>query len=244
MRDLTREAIEENLKKFLTGEKKDEGLLPTERYASFDYCYNYFQSFRRRGKLSKLTSDKNLEQSCLQIAFYLASWGMLRGSTELLKMSSRHYVSLIELISNTPKDLWDIDIDKYNPESIEKLLKLSEDIKSVIKSRREASDTLSTKIMLGVFGNIPAFDSYFITGFGVWSLNEKSLTEVGTFYSEHTDSFERKIPTVEFNPKSESSRFYTKAKLMDMIFFTEGLKIAEKKEAERKAKEQLNLKSS
>ena len=35
-----------NLRRYL------EGRNPNERYASFDYCFNYFQSFRESGNIS------------------------------------------------------------------------------------------------------------------------------------------------------------------------------------------------
>ena len=46
------------------------------RYASFDFCYNYFFTFK--GQLSA-----DLEKSCFVLWGYLASWGMLRGSSEV-----------------------------------------------------------------------------------------------------------------------------------------------------------------
>jgi len=49
----------------------------TDRYTSFDYCYNYF-----RQPSKEILAD--MEKSCLVIGFYLASWGMLRGSSFLL----------------------------------------------------------------------------------------------------------------------------------------------------------------
>jgi hypothetical protein len=37
--------------------------------------------------------------SCLQIGFYLASWGMMRGSSFLLEKSVRNFSNLIIAIS-------------------------------------------------------------------------------------------------------------------------------------------------
>lgn len=54
---------------------------PELRYASYDYCFNYFQSFYNNGTVVELASEANLQMSCLQLGFYLASWGMLRGSS-------------------------------------------------------------------------------------------------------------------------------------------------------------------
>jgi hypothetical protein len=42
---------------------------PTDRYTSFDYCFNFFSSNE--------DFTKDIEKSCLVLGFYLASWGML-----------------------------------------------------------------------------------------------------------------------------------------------------------------------
>jgi len=75
---------------------------PTDRYASFDFCYHYF----RRSSSRDLLHD--MEKSCLVIGFYLASWGMLRGSSFLLNKSAKYYEPLIEYIANLDEEIWDI----------------------------------------------------------------------------------------------------------------------------------------
>ena len=71
--------IQKNIESFIDGERKSKGRKPTERYASFDYCFNYFQSYKEAGNQSALIDLANIQTSCLQLAFYLASWGMFRG---------------------------------------------------------------------------------------------------------------------------------------------------------------------
>jgi len=44
--------------------------------------------------------------------------------------------------------------------------------------------------MLGVFGNVPAFDQYFCKGFRMHTFNEKSLLKLKEFYDENKNSFE------------------------------------------------------
>ena len=46
------------------------------RYSSFDYYYSYF--------LNNGDLIEDMEKSCLELAFYLASWGMFRGSSFLI----------------------------------------------------------------------------------------------------------------------------------------------------------------
>ena len=87
--------IAQNVAHFVEGRGKSRGRQPSERYASFDYCFNYFQSFQERRIVRKLASARYMELSCLQLGFYLASWGMLRGSSFLLEKSAPFYRRLI-----------------------------------------------------------------------------------------------------------------------------------------------------
>ena len=87
---------------------------PTDRYASFDYCFNYFRSFHSRGETAMLASPAHLQESCLQVGFYLASWGMFRGGTVLLDRSLRYLVPVVQAIGDAPDEIWSIDADKYD----------------------------------------------------------------------------------------------------------------------------------
>ena len=73
---------------------------PSARYTSFDYCFNHFQ--QHRAAVKAWGEPTGMEVSCLQLGFYLASWGMLRGSAELLQRSARHLVPLVETVADVP----------------------------------------------------------------------------------------------------------------------------------------------
>lgn len=215
--------IKKQLNKFIEGNRKNNGRKPNERYTSFDYCYNYFYFFHKNKSLSSLANKKNLETSCLQIGFYLASWGMMRGSSFLLQKSVRNFSSLVIAISKMNPKLWEIDVDDYNEENISLLLNCKQEIINALGKENKPSDTLVTKIMLGVFANIPAFDKYFRKGLKVYSVNKKSLLKVKEFYlknKEDLDSF--KIHTLDFLTLKETDNIYTKAKLIDMCGFIAG----------------------
>lgn len=221
--------IEKCINMFLEGQGKNKGRKPDERYASFDYCYNYFYSFNNDEKISELASDDNIQMSCLQIGFYLASWGMMRGSSFLLEKSLLHYSKLIYAISKMDPILWEIDADNYSQENIAKLLECKEDIKESLRTKdKTPTDTLVTKVMLGVFANTPAFDTFFNKSFRVNRFNEKSLIKIRDFYEENKvviDSYE--IFTYEFSPfgnnnVKETDIVYSKAKLIDMYGFIKG----------------------
>ena len=88
---------------------------PNARYASFDYCFNHFQQHRTTSHLGEPTG---MEASCLQLGFYLASWGMLRGSSDLLRRSARQLVPLVETIAEVPPEVWDLDSTATTPRAL------------------------------------------------------------------------------------------------------------------------------
>lgn len=215
--------VKKSLNKFLEGNGKNKGRKPDERYASFDYCYNYFYSFYKRNKLHELADEKNLQTCCLQLGFYLASWGMMRGSSFLLEKSVRNYKNLVILISKMDPKLWEIDVDEYDDENIVLLLNCKKQIIEALGKENKPSDTLITKIMLGVFANIPAYDQYFRKSFKLHSINKKSLLKIKAFYEGNKEIFDSyKIHTFDFLTYQETDVIYTKAKLIDMCGFMDG----------------------
>lgn len=204
---------------------------PDKRYSSFDYCYNYFHDFYVQGNIEAIASSTNVQLSCLQIGFYLASWGMLRGSSFLLQKSVKHYEKLISVIAKMPKVCWEIDLDTYSDERISLLLEIYKHISGSLGEDDEyASTTLVTKIMLGVFGNVPALDDNFCKGFGFSKYFSGSLLrKISGFYQTNKEEFDKhRIKTIDFYTGKETARFYTKAKLIDMVGFIEGLKKSKK----------------
>ncbi len=215
--------IEANIRAYLYGDGQTGGINPTERYASFDYCFNYFQFFFEQRHTAALADKEQLPISCLQLGFYLASWGMLRGSSFLLSKSVKVYEDVIKVIAHANPIWWTIDVDSYTPSNIDHLLECYRMIGAAFGSKYTPSDTLITKIMLGVFGNVPAFDSYFRYGFGVNTFGRNSLVKVGHFYEHQAPLIEKyRIQTLDVVTGQHTTRRYTRAKVMDMIFFIEG----------------------
>jgi len=202
---------------------------PTERYASFDYCYNYFRQSSSDDLL------KNMEKSCLVIGFYLASWGMLRGSSFLLGKSAKHYEPIIEYLARLDAEIWEFDVDNYNNYNIDIICTTYREIQDIIIQNGNSPLTLVTKIMLGVFGFIPAFDQFFGNTFrdifknecGFRRLNKKSLNCIQQFYQDNKndiDYFSSRIFTTDFIAGEKTNINYTKSKIIDMYGFTKGLK--------------------
>ena len=73
-----------------------------DRYASFDFCFNYFKT------TENITKD--IEKSCLTLGFYLASWGMYRGSSFMLQKSVKQLEKTVRYIAELDSSFWNIDV--------------------------------------------------------------------------------------------------------------------------------------
>ncbi len=213
--------IEKNLRQFIDGDQFTNGIKPLERYASFDYCFNYFQAFREQNRVKDIADPAHIQESCLQLGFYLASWGMLRGSSFLLTKSLKVFERLIHEIANADPLLWEIDANSYSLDNIQTLLDFRRTIVQALD--RHPTNILVTKIMLGVFGNVPAFDTNFMKGFGVSVFGKYALEKVSDFYETNKSIVEQnRMKTLDFIAGQATERIYTRAKVIDMIFFIEG----------------------
>jgi hypothetical protein len=204
--------------------------IPEHRFSSFDYCYNYF--------LNTDDLTKNMEKSCLELGFYLASWGMFRGSSFLLQKSARHFIPTIEYINTLDKTVWQIDVNKYDVNNIDIILDIYNKIDRTIIEGWNRGITLTTKIILGVFGFMPAFDEYVCSAFrniadgkngnpkcGFRSVNKDSLRIIKQFYDENKvaiDKLSNNIYTKDFSTGKITKINYPKAKIIDMFGFTYG----------------------
>ena len=55
---------------------------PANRGRSWDRCYSFFQRYH---ELSREKQKAKKELACLHLGFFLASWGMFRGSGSLMQ---------------------------------------------------------------------------------------------------------------------------------------------------------------
>ena len=148
------------------------------RYKSWEWCHQAF--WANKDKYADALEEKKeeiVEYLSLHLAFYLASWGMYRGSSYLLQRDYKAHKNAVRAILNTRYDLlWDYEPQSNNIETANKLLFDNEfGIYWIVKNSYAgcdeeaedadlASDTLTTKILMGTFGCIPAFDRYFKSG--------------------------------------------------------------------------------
>lgn len=195
------------------------------RYESWKHCYQAFQDV-----------SKDNDYLALHLGFYLASWGMYRGSTGLLQKDYKIHVGAVAIIKNYHKGLRCSKDFEVSKESIDKIIKLKNDLfhhynqfnyqtKRNTFEKKPPTDTLLSKVILGTLGCSPAFDRYFNDG--VKSKNIKSTKFT-------SNSLELLIDFVEDNKSKilelqqiflkEDKVYYPLFKVVDMYFWNEGFK--------------------
>jgi hypothetical protein len=134
---------------------------PNHRYRSWEHCFRFFRAWRNE-------SRSNLDIAALQLGFYLASWGMYRGSSFLLRRDYTVHKRTIEaLFSERFAALWgrEIGSNPADEEYADLILQAAGAVRSSYEPFGRASDTLVTKILLGTLACLPACDRFFIDGF-------------------------------------------------------------------------------
>ena len=225
--------IIDNGKKIYDKTKNEENC----RYKSWEYCYKIFNDKHTE---NKKIDEKILDYLCLNLAFYLASWGMYRGSSFLLKKDYKvHKETVKEIFKEKYNVLWNLDIRNYlsNPE-IQKLLnelifKLKEIYGEIRKDttekevKNEISSTLVSKILMGTLGCVPAYDRFFIKGIKKYNIKPcffgiNSINSLARFYDENYEEFEK------IRQKMKISNIkYPQMKIIDMCFWQISLEIEE-----------------
>jgi len=135
------------------------------RYKSWEHCHRAFLENR------VYTNDGQVDYLALHLAFYLASWGMLRGNSFLLQKDYRIHLPVVTIIQDARyARLWDISIESLqDDDTVDLILECGDRIKNAYKEKTtvingkftdgaEATQTLITKILLGTFGCTPAYD--------------------------------------------------------------------------------------
>ncbi len=125
--------IEETIKKdFLKKIEKNEN----GRYRSWEHCYKYFSSTN----FSSPNKEFKKKIACLHLGFYLASWGMYRGSSFLLQKDYLVHMPAVELIIKRKNDFQNIDFSKLKDKKL-KNKKIEEIITFVKKIKNKYKDS-------------------------------------------------------------------------------------------------------
>tara|TARA_R110000851_G_scaffold333344_2_gene512195 strand:- start:2563 stop:3228 length:666 start_codon:yes stop_codon:yes gene_type:complete len=193
----------------------------TNEYNSWKHCYYAFANPKK--------DDVFL---ALHLGFYLASWGMYRGSTAISHKDYTIHIGAVKLIKqyyflrcNENYEIVKSDI----PELLNLYNALRQHYYSfdyLIKgalTKRKPTDTLISKIVIGTLGCSPAFDRYFndgakSKGFNFIRINQKCLEGLFIFKENY------KVDLIKLQNKLlKIDQFhYPIFKLIDNYFWHEG----------------------
>lgn len=196
---------------------------PHGRYLSWEHCYKAFLENR------DANDEQAIDHLALHLAFYLASWGMYRGSSFLLQKDYKVHIPVVKIIQEKKYDplVGICAKDLCKEQNLALLEDIGERICECYAAERPAidgkvnaaSDTLITKILLGTLGCVPAYDRYYKESVKKYHIssgkyNSDSVYRVAKFYCDHEDEFERLRLEL-----SERRIEYPPMKLMDMCFW-------------------------
>lgn len=211
------------------------------RYRSWEHCFKHFKELRTK----KDIHVEDIYLASLNLAFYLASWGMYRGSCFILQYDYHIHDDVVtEILKDDYNILQCIDFDNAKVEGteIKRLNQLINSLGQIYKRldgkmAQKASDTLITKIVLGTFACSPAYDSYVKEGMRCIKLHvsenlSKNVNTVIDFYKKNAAELKMVQSSVSQNGFS-----YPIMKIVDMYFWEIGNEIARiDKEEERQLK--------
>ena len=201
---------------------------------SWENCYKFFCENHE-----KILEDGEKSEICeiaaLHLAFYLASWGMYRGSAFIRRYDHNIYKGLIiELLSNC-ENLWKKDVEwsdlkKANEIITNYFIGLKKDDKSTDKDKHSnrPTQTLITKILMGIFACVPAYDRYVIKALKAYNIcqtyKEDSYNEIKKWLEERNYNYKLSKSEVEYTPM----------KLIDVYFWSVGKDLEEKEKINNK----------
>lgn len=202
-----------------------------DRGLSWEHCYIFFRNYENIRNKKEL-----LDLAALNLGFFLASWGMLRGSSFLLQKDYKFYVPLIKILTDSKYDkLWDINFLKgYKDQDVDLLFQLVDALKKEINknntddgdNKKHQMDLIITKILMVTMGCVPAYDRYFREG-----LKRKKIKKETNF---NKNSFKNllKIINIDDELKNTCDKLcliqktnikYPPMKLLDLYFWLLGL---------------------
>lgn len=224
MTSISSGTITETVNAFL---RVDSAKAPSRRRErSWDLCFNYFQDNPH--------PTQNMETSCLQLGYYLASWGMLRGSSfHFRETNALHYRAAIEAIEHHNQTMRGFDVDKYDSASaLEDFDAAWYALKEALLPEGGAPATLISKVMMGVWGCLPSYDTYFIRTMtdlagerkirSLRGVSHESLRFLHAIWRDHKDEVEEvrhANPPWAFETGSPGERPMTRAKVLDIFGF-------------------------
>lgn len=204
------------------------------RYMSWRHCYNAFVENRNDA------DEKMFDYLALHLAFYLASWGMYRGSSFLLQKDYKVHIPVVRILLEKKYDpLVGVSAEGLTEDAnLDLLEEVGERIRRAYAAEQpsfegatnNATDTLVTKILLGALGCVPAYDRYYVQAVKQYNISagvysKESVRDVAVYYLSHKDEFE----SIREELSTCGTR-YPAMKLMDMCMWQLAFETDKRKE--------------
>jgi len=211
------------VEKYVSGITSDE----FHRYKSWDNCFLAF------------SASSQSEVLALELAFYLASWGMYRGSSGLLQKNHLIHKAAVDILySANNQKLKCNQTREVNRNDIASIVQVKNELAKHYSSIHftkgakkpkpiSPTDTLLSKIMLGTLGCAPAYDRYFIDGLKEMNMQHTkfdaaSLQEIFTFIETNKAEFIAAQKLI----LAKTSTHYPFMKIVDMYFWQIGFDLS------------------
>lgn len=205
---------------------------PYHSNLSWENCYKFF--YENRDEFDKVDEKSELiEKAALHLAFYLASWGMYRGDTFLRQYDHSVYKGLIIDLLNKYSNFYDKEfVDWENLKNAKNdIIEYFKNLKRKDKKyKNEPTKTLITKILMGIFGCVPAYDRFVKRALQEYSREHSHKRICQTFndvsYNTLKDWWEQYNCSEQHHLKG-STITYPPMKLVDVYFWSEGKRLDE-----------------
>ncbi len=171
---------------------------PNTRYKSWEYCRGYFLDC-----LDKERDPVLIDTMALHLGFYLASWGMYRGSSFLLQRDYKAHINTVNILFNFYDNQTDevkqrFRMGVFNYDELNDIYKIIKGAYGNHVNNEDApSDTLTTKILIGTFGCIPAFDRFLKKGISEFKNNIRIIRNIENWGDEIYNRLRRITQEIE-----------------------------------------------
>ena len=188
------------------------------RFKSWEHCYEAFSNL-----------NNPTDYLALHLAFYLASWGMYRGSCGILWKDYTIHMDAVNII----RKFHSLRKEWFTMDDVSQIMKLYNALKDYYSKityykpenktsslNLAATDTLITKIMLGTIGCVPALDDLFKRAFHCQGkqFDENLLKRI----IDCSQSNKNTIQQCQISISEKLHSFYPSMKVVDMYFWQKG----------------------
>lgn len=191
--------------------------IQNNRVFSYDICRQHFAP----------TLSGNKDEDAVYLFAFLSSWGMLR-NTGLMNISPYGLSNTVQAIYENFEYFKNNDIFSIKDKEISVFVENFEKIAEALgRDKIASSNTMVSKIILGVWGSMPALDTNFNKAFGFYQATKikKVIRELRETFKNIPEADSSKIHSSLLEAYGKlNPEYYGKPKLVDTYGFYVGLK--------------------